>query len=218
MKTYPSPSSRGFTLVELLIVIVIIVVLVAVTSAALFRFRKYSERILVTGNLRQIQAANAMYAAENNGKFVPPTANVDGVDYLWFENPYFVSQIKGETATFLSGGVADTSLPISCMDPSVVKTRPAGYKTLGASYGYTTPANALPLVQAQIIDSSRSAAFITASAPFADFASKANIAYRHSEKAIVVFYDGHTENLFLSDISDKPADDPFWPTVNLAAP
>jgi prepilin-type N-terminal cleavage/methylation domain-containing protein/prepilin-type processing-associated H-X9-DG protein len=218
MKIDQTPSSRGFTLVELMVVMVIVVTLVALTASVVFRFRKHAEKILATNNIKQIQSANAMYAGEHNGLFVPPTATLDGIGYLWYENPEFISQIKGETATYISGGDPDVSLQISYMDPIAVKTRLPGYKTLGGSYGYTTPSDSAAARQSQIIDSSRTAAFITASAPFADFGSKGNIAYRHSNKAIVVFFDAHVEYLYESGVDEKLSTDAFWPPVKLLTP
>jgi len=218
MKTNRFPRSPGFTLVELLVVMVIVVVLVAISATAVFRFRKSADKTLATSNLRQLQAANAAYAGEHNGRFVPPNATVDGVRYEWFENPDFVSQIKGDAATFISAGTPDTSFPISMMDPAVVRAKPAGYKSLKASYGYTTPSATPAGRQAQITDASRTAAFITADAAFADFGAKANIAYRHSGKAIAAFYDGHAEPLSTSDVSKKSATDAFWPPSSVTGP
>lgn len=210
MKINHIPPSHGFTLVELLVVITIVAVMATVSSSAIFRFRKSADKVAVTNNLRQIQAANMGYAADQNGKFVPPSETVDGMTYQWFENPGFISQIKGESATYIADGTANTSLEISMMDPAVIREKKAGYKTLAASYGYTTPADSSPLRKAQLDDASRTAAFITADAPFADYGSKANIAYRHGEKAIVVFHDGHATSLSLTDIAKNPASDIFW--------
>lgn len=218
MKTKRFPRSTGFTLVELLVVMAIVVVLVAITATAVFRFRKSADKTLATNNLRQLQAANTAYAGEHNGRYVPPNATVEGVPYAWFENPYFVSQIKGDSATFISAATPDTSFPISMMDPAVVRARPANYKSLAASFGYTTPSAAAAGRQAQITDASRTAAFITADDAFADFGAKSNIAYRHNGKAIAVFYDGHAETLSTSDVSEKSATSAFWPPVLAAAP
>lgn len=218
MKIDQTPSSRGFTLVELMVVIAIIAILVTLTASVVFRFRKHADKVLTTNNIKQIQSANTMYAGDHNGLFVPPTATVDGIDYEWFENPEFISQIKGETATYVSGGDPDVSLQITYMDPIAVKTRVPGYKTLGGSYGYTTPSDSAPSRQSQIIDASRTAAFITASAPHADFGSKGNIAYRHSNKAIVAYFDAHVEYLRESEIDEKLSTDAFWPPVKLLTP
>ncbi|QTN31619.1 type II secretion system protein [Akkermansiaceae bacterium] len=210
MKNNRIPPSHGFTLVELLVVIAIVAVLAALSSTAVFRFRKSADKVAVTNNLRQIQAANMGYATEQNGKFVPPSETVEGITYLWFENPDFLSQIKGGSATYAADGSANTSLELSMMDPAVIREKPSGYKTLAASYGYTTPVDASPLRKAQLDDASRTAAFITADAPFAGYGSKANIAYRHGDKAIVVFHDGHAIPLSAQEIAKKSASNVFW--------
>ncbi|MBC7980264.1 MAG: prepilin-type N-terminal cleavage/methylation domain-containing protein, partial [Armatimonadetes bacterium] len=137
MKIQPRQNSRGFTLVELLVVFVIIVVLVTVSITAIFRFRKSADKAVAIGNLRQLQSANTNYAVEHNGQFVPPSASVDGVTYEWYRNPEFIAALKGDDATFGSGGAPNLTLPLGLMDPAVVREKPAGYQALAASYGYT---------------------------------------------------------------------------------
>jgi prepilin-type N-terminal cleavage/methylation domain-containing protein/prepilin-type processing-associated H-X9-DG protein len=204
----------GFTLVELLVVIAMIAVLVSISAAMVFRFRNTGDKVAATNNLRQLQVANIGYAADHSGKFVPPSDILESGTYEWFENPEFISQIKGSSATYKSGGEIDTTLDKSLMDPAVVRTNPAG--NLANSFGYTIPDGEDPVRQAQLDDSARSAAFITADAAFADFASQANIADRHANKAIVVFYDGHASPLSITEIQAKPETDIFWSPVPAA--
>ena len=97
------------------------------------------------------------------------------------------------------------------MDPAVVRTNPAG--NLANSFGYTIPDGDDPVRQAQLDDSARSAAFITADAAFADFGEKEEIAYRHADKAIVVFYDGHASPISKTEIQAKAPTDIFWTPV-----
>lgn len=219
MKNNDRPLTHGFTLVELLVVIVIIASLVAISLTMVIRFRQAGDKVVATNNLRQIQAANMGYAAEQSGRFVPPevefkddSGTVIGT-YKWFQNPDFISQIKGISATYKTSGPPDTSLELSLMDPAVVRTRATGYKELDSSYGYTTAVDDAPHRQAQLNDPSRSAAFITAEEGFADFASLGNIQYRHSDKAIVAYYDGHAGPITLTQIEAKPESDVFWNPV-----
>lgn len=211
MKSNASHHSRGFTLVELLVVITMIVVLVGISVAMVFRFRKSGDRVVAANNIRQVQAANMSYATENNGRFVPPTGMVDGVSYQWFENPVFISQLKGEASTYDSAGTPDTSLDSSMMDPAVVRRKAAGSLQLGSSYGYTRAADSDPLILALLIDPARSAAFITADVPFAD--EKSKISYRHSDKAIIAYYDGHAQYMNAAEIAQKQDSDIFWQGV-----
>lgn len=72
-KTQQSPSqakrslSRGFTLVELLVVITIVAVLAALTFAITRNVRSRAFQANAMESLRHVAAANAAYSAENNG-------------------------------------------------------------------------------------------------------------------------------------------------------
>lgn len=220
MKAIPNYHHRGFTLVELLVVIVIIATLVSLSIGAVFRFRKASDKALVLNNMRQLQSANIAYSSDNQGMFVPPEDEIDSATYKWFENPDLISQIKGEGVTYSSsGGAPDTSLPIGMMDPYVVREKPAGYENFSKSYAYTTPLAEEPVIVSQVTDPSRSAAFITADTDgFVDNATRANIAYRHENKAVVVFFGGNASLLTEADIAaiqnKGGATNVFWQAVN----
>ena len=212
---------RGFTLVELLVVIAIVAVLVAVSVSAVFRFRKSADKTVALSNMRQIQTANVSYAADHSSRFVSPVDSVNSVSYNWWENPDFVSQLKSSQATYGSGGTVDTTLPITLMDPAVVKKREPGFQILSGSYAYNT--EGMPLVGGVkkgfglplIGDPGRTAAFITAASSaggVVDYASANGIAYRHDDKAIVVYYDGHAAPVSQSEVSgtNGGATGAFW--------
>ena len=209
---------RAFTLVELLIVIVMVAVLVAISASAVLRFRKSADKTVVISNLRQIHIANVSYASDHSSRLVShgPTAK-------WWENPEFVSQLKSSQATYVSGGTVNPNidLPLSLMDPVVAKKRAGGFEELAGSYAYNTQGMPevggvkqgykLPLVG----DPGRTFAFITAdfsAGGVVDYSTAGNIAYRHEEKAIAVYYDGRATPVSEAEVSNSQggATGAFW--------
>lgn len=76
----PVERSRGFTLVELLVVIGIIALLISVLLPSLNRAREQAQTVTCQSNLRQFGYAFLMYTNDNKGKYPGPAAGTQRPD------------------------------------------------------------------------------------------------------------------------------------------
>lgn len=102
---------KGFSLVELLVVISVIGLLMAVFLPALTSARSSARGMVCKSNLRQLCLANAGYAVENDGYYVPAAPDINssrGGKYRWHgsrdspDEPF--DPAKGPLAPYLADG------------------------------------------------------------------------------------------------------------------
>jgi prepilin-type N-terminal cleavage/methylation domain-containing protein len=220
-------SKAAFTLTELLVTIVIIVVLAAMSFLGFSKMRAAGDRIGATRSLAQIQLANAAYATEHNGAYMPIEIFDDkGSSFVpWYESTKFLSYLKGDESVYYPNGEVNTTLPLNMLDPVAVRAKKNLFDDMSASFGYMTnevpnrgwgvPNSQGSFRMSQLTSPARSAVFMTATDWNVNYWSRfawkgagavegrtgnQKIAYRHSGKALVGYYDGHIGEVSMGDI------------------
>lgn len=112
-------NQKGFTLVELMVVVVIIGILVAIAVPVYNSVTEKAELSAMEANLRTIDGAIMMYAANNDGAAATQALLMtDGAEYLkeWPTSPGSYSIVDGVatvTLTAAAGGKAAGSYTLS---------------------------------------------------------------------------------------------------------
>ncbi len=241
MKPYSENFRRpttGFTLVELLVVITIVAVLAAVGVGGMLKYRKAADKTVTSNNVRQLQIANASYAADHSGNYVP-VFSFNGERELnshWKVNAEYLALLHGQDFVYKENGDENLNPPESFLDKIVVREKGSNWNQIAASYGINelqgaswggeNAKNGFKVVQVK--NPARTFAFATATDWMAKYGaatewtsrqpkgydSSGMMAYRYDNKAIVVYFDGHV-GLVSPDqvqkyIKDNGRDSAFW--------
>lgn len=200
---HPHPSPRGFTLIELLTVIAIVGVLAAIIIPVVGKVRASTRASTSASNLRQIGAANLLYAQDNRNFIVPVRASSPGRIWMQLLVPYadpskpdtfifsdaIVNTIYRDPAVperingdFYSQGYGMNWKPMLPEDTRFNDEQIGGWMVRPKVSTITHPTRRLLAVESNlwlIDDQSGTAAQIAFS--------------RHGNNVRVIFFDGHVE-------------------------
>lgn len=223
-----STCLRGFTLVELLITIAIIGVIAGLTTMGTRKLREKADGVTALKRVGAFAQANALYAVDHSGRYVPAYSFDDesrpGIP--WHYNPAFLEALIGESLSIEAAEEFEgvDGLPISVLDPVVVRAKKRYWSRISASFAYNNenvpggswgqPGTSRGHTTYSVTNPSESFAFITATDWIANYSGRylwrrspvegktndSKIAYRHDGKAVVAFYDGHTEFMSIDDM------------------
>lgn len=221
-----SPSS-GFTLTELLVVILIIVTIAALSLMGIRRMRDLADKTGAIRSLSQLQLANVSYSADNGGKYVPYLITDEDGKRIgwWYQVPEFLNYFRGEVTA--ADGQPSKSVPLSMLDPKVVRAKLPFYSSMAGSFGLNQtglPASTGPSVRpshtvSTVTKPEQSMAFASATDVRVNHGSRFNwfsrepdkregktsdggLAFRHGDKAIAVYFDGHVGELTKSELGE----------------
>jgi prepilin-type processing-associated H-X9-DG protein/prepilin-type N-terminal cleavage/methylation domain-containing protein len=184
----PTRSVRSFTLIELLVVIAIIALLAALLLPSLKAARDRAEAVACAANLHQVALAFRLYADDHDGYYPPPQVAPAGLRYWDLLLPYSdalsvskrsVWHCPADDRPLNSGSYgqnvnAQKSLSGTPLAPDAdyLPYRPDGLKR--------------PTSVIHVGDSGT---------PFQQpriWSAVGDVAYRHSNRANLLFFDGHT--------------------------
>lgn len=226
----PSASGRtgGFTLVEILVTFTIVVVLATIAALLTKKLRASADTTTAMKRIAAYAQANSLYAVDHNGTYVAAYSfDEDGLPGVpWHFNPAFLEALLGETLDIENAEEFEgvDGLPEQILDPVVVRAKKRYWSRISASFAYNNenvpgggwgqPGTSRAHTIHSVKNPGESFAFITATDWIANYGGRylwskspeegksndSKIAYRHQDKAVAVFYDGHTEMIGMEDM------------------
>jgi prepilin-type N-terminal cleavage/methylation domain-containing protein/prepilin-type processing-associated H-X9-DG protein len=206
----PFRRAAGFTLIELLTVIAIIGILSSILITSVSAARSAGDLARSLSNLRQYYNVNLMHANDNRGLLLPIIArNGSNLAIQWFSDPVFKSYL---------GLAPNAPIPPQLISPRATITDAQGNLRLDRSYGmnitdlarqFGSFNNANQRYQFrldQVRDPSRTIMMADAGDWILQYNALNNwrgieehtlsgAAFRYSDKAGFLFYDGHVAGL-----------------------
>lgn len=223
-----STRSLGFTLIEVLITVTIIIVIAGLAVVGSKKLREKADVVTTLKRIGGFAQANALYAAEHNGRYVAAYSFDEEAQpgIPWHYNPPFLEALMGENLSVEEAEEFEgvDGLPEQLLDPVVVRAKKRYWSRISASFAYNNenvpgggwgqPGTARAHTITSVKHPSESFAFITATDWIANYGGRllwrkspvegktndSKIAYRHGGRAVVVFYDGHTETMTIDDM------------------
>jgi prepilin-type N-terminal cleavage/methylation domain-containing protein/prepilin-type processing-associated H-X9-DG protein len=217
----PGRNRSGFTLVELLVSLAIVAVLAGVLLSSIGKIREKALTQKTVANLKTLQSANALYAAENNNRFIAPQVNGDWANGMWFQNEAFLSYLGAKK----TDRMWDEDWPEAAKSghrsasPNIPPGKMDRQASIGINLGlrqhWANPDgsfNDLSYQASKIKNPSKTMAFIDANDIWVRMDRADNwqsdkdpwyamsVAYRNGGKAAAVFFDGHVALLERKDV------------------
>jgi prepilin-type N-terminal cleavage/methylation domain-containing protein len=227
MNNHYTRNQSGFTLIELLVVIAIIAVLASILLPTISRVRASAESTHCVSNLRNMQIANQMYAAQNNNKYLSG-ASFDGNSDLstaWLINSEYFElltnlSVEREWGEWNDDLLCPTTRSMGSPDCEVLS---ANYgmnymlmqSALGLpSWGEESASWAIPVYKiekpAQTVAFADSTdwllktleGYTVADEEANGYNSEGYLAFRHNGRAHVVNFDGSVDSYTAEDLTD----------------